>query len=96
MTDEQITALASEYAEGMAKGPEFEKLSDGLKENVLELNTDYVAEIFRWLCERFCLVEKSKIQKLDIAYRAKEYDMVVLNKGNVDYLFPDLGKEVEE
>lgn len=49
MTDEEITALAREYAEDMTKGPEFEKLSDGLKKNVLELNTDYAAEIFRWL-----------------------------------------------
>lgn len=61
MTDEQITALAREYAEEMVKSPEFEKLSDGLKKNMLELNTDYVAEIFRWLCERYCLVEKEVV-----------------------------------
>ena len=61
MTDEEITALAREYAEDMTKGPDFEKLSDSMKENVLDLNTVYVAEIFRWLCERFCLVEKDAV-----------------------------------
>lgn len=61
MTEEEITTLAREYAEEMAKGPEFEELSDGMKENVLALNTVYVAEVIHWLCERFCLVEKEVI-----------------------------------
>lgn len=49
MTEEEITALAREYAEDMAKGPEFEELSDSMKENVLDLNTVYVAEVIHWL-----------------------------------------------
>lgn len=61
MTEEEITTLAREYAEEMAKGPEFEELSDGMKKNVLALNTVYVAEVIHWLCERFCLVEKEVI-----------------------------------
>lgn len=64
MTEEEITTLAREYAEEMAKGPEFEELSDGMKENVLALNTVYVAEVIHWLCERFCLVEKYRVQRV--------------------------------
>lgn len=95
MTNEQIQALAREYAEEMIKGKSSEELSNCLKHSMLEMNTKYVAEIFQWLTRRFCLVEKSRLKKLDIAYRAKAYDIVVLNKRDVDYIFPEIAKEVE-
>ena len=95
MTNEQIQALAREYAEEMINGKSSEELSNCLKLSMLEMNTKYVAEIFQWLTRRFCLVEKSRLKKLDIAYRAKAYDIVVLNKRDVDYIFPEIGKEVE-
>lgn len=100
MTEEEITALAREYAEDMAKGPEFEGLPNCLKANVLELNADYVAGIFRWLCERFCLVEKSKIKEmwkeitnLYLAHQHITYDGARYLFNEV--FFPEIAKEVE-
>lgn len=95
--NDQITALAREYAEEMIKGKPSEKLPNCLKNSMMAMNTEYIAEVFQWLTRRVSLVEKSKLGKdgLDIAWRAKEYDMVILSSDNVYYLFPDLGKEVE-
>lgn len=71
---------------------------------MLTMNTEYVAEIFRWLMRRYCLVEKSKVEE--------EYKEAKFTCGNVDpcsdtfaaslaqksvleRLFPEIGKEVE-
>ena len=49
--------------------------------------------VIRFISERYCIVEKSKLYKLDIAFRAKHYDVVVLNPSEVKGLFPELFKE---
>lgn len=104
MDNDQITALAREYAEEIIKGKPSEELPNCLKNSMLTMNTEYVAEIFRWLMRRYCLVEKSKVEE--------EYKEAKFTCGNVDpcsdtfaaslaqksvleRLFPEIGKEVE-
>lgn len=64
MTTETITALAREYAEGMIKGKPSEELPNCLKNSMLTMNTEYIAEAFQWLTRRYCLVEKEKASAL--------------------------------
>lgn len=63
MTNQEITALARECAEEMIKGKPSEELPNCLKNSMLEMNTEYIAEIFRWLTRRYCLMEKSKLER---------------------------------
>ena len=95
MNDDQISALAREYAEEIFKNDESNPdLSIGLLNDIMfEAAADF-EEKLRFLLRRFCLVEKSRLKKLDIAYRAKAYDIVVLNKRDVDYIFPEIAKEI--
>lgn len=76
MTDDQLTVLAREYAEEIIKGSPSEELPNCLKNSMLALNTEYIAEIFQWLTRRFRLVEKSKV--------AEEYRKAKFACGNVD------------
>lgn len=76
LTDDQITALAREYAEEMIKGKPTEELPNCLKNSMLAMNTEHLAEIFQWLLRRYCLVEKSKVEE--------EYHEVKFTCGNVD------------
>lgn len=104
MSNTEITALAREYAEEMIKGKLSEELPNCLKNSMLAMNTEYIAEIFQWLTRRYCLVEKERVKD--------EYHEAKFTCGNVDpcsdtfvsslarksvleRLFPDLGKEVE-
>lgn len=103
MTPEQITAVAREYAEEMIKGKPSEKLPNCLKNSMLTMNTEYIAEIFQWLTRRYCLVEKEAVRR---AYKEAQKDqhntegdialtLAGRNRSSVLIdLFPDLGKEV--
>ena len=105
MDNDQLTALAREYAEEMIKGKPSEELPNCLKNSMLAMNTEHVAGIFRWLMRRYCLVEKSKV--------VEEYHEAKFTCGNVDpcsdtfvaslaqksvleYFFPEIAKEVED
>lgn len=90
MTDDQITTLAREYAEEMIKGKSSEELPNCLKNSIMEMNTEYVAEVFQWLTRRYALVEKSKVEQLKQCFGSEEVYEVI------DMLFPDIAKEVEE
>lgn len=100
MTPEQITALASEYAEEMIKGTPSEELPNCLKKSMMTMNTEYVAGVFCWLLQRYCLVEKSKIKEtwseitnVYLAHQHITYDgaRYLFN----ELLFPEIAKEVE-
>lgn len=73
--NDQITALAREYAEFA-----------GYKDNIDALVV--IENAFGWLSQRYCLVEKSKFQELEIARRVKVNGHVALKRSDVDYLFP--------
>jgi hypothetical protein len=98
MIDDQITALAREYAE--SRYPEAKTDED----DFLYDSAVYVMEDnLRWLLCRYCLVEKSKLRAQyakwmqqfcstrDVA--AKEYAAGRLNA--LEFLFPEIAKEVE-
>lgn len=79
MDNDQITALAREYAE-------FTDTSDVEKKHISAICENFL----RYTLRRFCLVEKDKLQELEIARRAKEHGAVWLNQWEAESLFPDL------
>lgn len=90
MKEKAITALAREYVNCMGYG--------------LQCNPDNVAESFRWLADRFCLVEKEAVAKLMKEHRKenrgtdKGSRAWFFYNGRLDLLkslFPELAKEVE-
>lgn len=103
MTDLEITALARECAEEMIKGKPSEELPNCLKNSMLAMNTEYVAEIFQWLTRRFCLVEKSKVSEMyDTAMEVSRLPKSVEARGYaisrlqaLESLFSEIAKEVE-
>lgn len=105
MNDDQITALAREYAEEIFKNDESNPdLSICLLNDIkFEAAADF-EETLRFLLRRFCLVEKSKVEET--------YYEATMDCGNIDpcsdlwevrhaekclleSLFPEIGKEVE-
>lgn len=106
MSEKDITALAREYAEEVAKGTAVDALPNGLKENVIQRNADHSEKHLRWLLRRYCLVEKGKVEdRLRIASRKvsngekfKLRRLVAIGRGERDLLeglFPEIGKEAE-
>lgn len=91
MTPEQITSISREYAEEIHADT-----SEPFKDDVVCEETENTESAFRWLLKRFCLVEKSKFQELEIARRVKVNGYVALKRSDVDYLFPEIAKEVED
>lgn len=106
MNDDQITALAREYAEEEAKGTAVDALPNGLKENVIQRNADHFEKHLRWLLRRYCLVEKSKViikyknmKRLEEDATAFGFEAHSCNakvvKNAIESLFPEIAKEVE-
>lgn len=102
MKPEEITALAREYAEECCPIEAYEKaeLIDPYKEEVFERKADILAtqiefeQFLEWLLRRYALVERSKLEELKIAHRAKEHGAVWLNQWEAESLFPEIAKEV--
>lgn len=103
MKESEITALAREYAEEMIKGRPSEELPNCLKNSMLTMNTEYIAEIFQWLLRRFALVEKSRVEETyNRIWNEWNFTLDAENKANCKFilsaiasLFPEIGKEVE-
>lgn len=102
MIDTEITAIAREYAEEMIKGKPSEELPNCLKNSMLSMNTEYIAEVFQWLTRRYCLVEKEGLKKkyaeLKSEWRmAKGADVytALIKMEFFESLFPEIAKEVE-
>lgn len=104
MDENTITALAREYAEEMIKGKPSEELPNCLKNSMLTMNTEYIAEVFQWLLRRYCLVEKERVK--DEYYEAKfacgnidpcseTWATYQAQKSVLERLFPEIAKEVE-
>lgn len=93
MTNEQIQALAREYAEENPK--------------IAELKVPYIRkyektceDFLRFLLRRYCLVEKSKIKETwkDITYLYLAHRHITYDGARYlfdEVLFPEIGKEVE-
>lgn len=102
MTNDQITALAHEYAEKVYA--EIEDVS--LKEHLIVSLAKGAEDSFRFLLCRYCLVEKSKVLKSLIQARAlievgrRNHDNIKEDLGTgsertIYCLFPEIAKEVE-
>lgn len=85
MTDTEITFLARVYAE-----------KDG---NFVQIDQDDAEDFLRWLCDRYCLVEKKEVLNLIETHRAESKGLDnggrewFFYKGRLDLLknlFPDL------
>ena len=60
----------------------------------IDIRDDFAAEIrdkaikfLQWLSRDYCIVPKSVMDKLSIVYRAKVYNLVCLNKDDIEALF---------
>ena len=105
MTQTEIDKIAREYAEEMAKDTAVEELPNCLKNSVYELNAECMEQKLKWLLQRYCLVEKSKLRE---AYKDAQKDqyntqrdfaltLAGRNRSAVLVeLFPDIAKEVED
>lgn len=82
MNDDQLTALAHEYAEECIAPYGFSRET---YEELVEEKAESIAFAFRWLDRRFCLVEKSKVKQ---CYGTEEVYRVI------DILFPEIEKEM--
>lgn len=96
MNDDQITALAREYAEETVSHT---RLSTAI--------ADDTEDVIRFLLRRYCLVEKSKVKDAYMSaikdvkdgYKSKIGGMIAMGgaKGALlESLFPEIAKEVEE
>lgn len=104
MNDDQITALAREYAE---EGAEDVGLPNCLQNETFGLVVTETECVIKWLLRRFCLVEKSKVEE---AYKAcasmrddnlsPNIESAILHHRGVEgvrvlkSLFPEIAKEV--
>lgn len=104
MNDDQITALAREYAEEIRNGilelfPQ--PLPDSM-EVLIKNDQEYYGRFLRWLTSRYCLVEKSKVNNIHkgilVQLDPKNFGYSPYNQGRMDLLkslFPEIAKEVE-
>lgn len=108
MTDQQITAIAREFAKERCSTILYDTFADSdRRERDLSILAVEAKAHFQWLLQRYCLVEKSKLieeyksAKRDskVASREKLYSMFALaeaRKALLQSLFPEIAKEVEE
>lgn len=81
---EEITAIAREYAEEYYDARGGKELMTGEAENMI-----------RFILRRYCLVDKSKLKEFDIPRRVKEHNALILDKCELDALFPEIAKDEE-
>lgn len=102
ITDDQITALAREYAED--DNPITAHRTPTERDWDIQIDADSAERVIRFLLRRFCLVEKSKVERAMQLHEDKIKELFkgsktwFFHKGSAEtlkYLFPELGKEVE-
>lgn len=107
MSEEEITALAREYAEEATKAdagdPNLSATDlNGIKHDVAE----YAEEVIRFLLRRYCLAAKDVVKNFyqsrkDFLAHQNEYDRDIVNDIWIEVrllscMFPEIAKEVEE
>lgn len=109
MTPEEITALAHEYGEYTANNPIFAPYldTDEKKDINLRANAHRAKDVIKWMADRFCLVEKSKVMEIYEKKKRMEKMAGVLHKPlmgiwfkaelkSLEDFFPEIVKEVEK
>ncbi len=105
--NDQITALAREYAEEYAKGFAPADMPYCLKNEATGILACNAEDMLKWLTRRFCLVEKARVEeKLQaVNNQIKSGEELGLNrltavghtnKALLSVLFPEIAKEVED
>lgn len=88
MDNDQLTALAREYAEWITE-------AEGGNNAYIPAEQAIASTFLHWLSRRFYLVEKSRMEELEITRRARVNGCVMLMREDVKFLFPEIAKEVE-
>ena len=83
MTEEEIKKLAREYAESVS-------FRDAEDPNI-QIEYDFALPVIEWLCKRFCIVEKSKVQNLSSEHHN---ELRGLEKGCWAWFFYDGRKDL--
>lgn len=98
MTNDQITALAREYAEEICAHME----DDFIKDEAIRDNELAFMMAVEHISRRYCLVEKSKVEDTHKGILVQLYPKIFgyspYNQGRIDLLkslFPEIAKEVE-
>lgn len=94
MEQDQITALAREYAEECIDPYGFSK---DTYEEMVEEKAENVAYVLRWLSTRFYLADKEKAKAFYRGETFGELDFIELvsSRRILSSLFPEIAKEVE-
>lgn len=107
MTNDQITALAREYAEGIYRNAhkEMEVLPDCLSNESINMFAEDMESKLKWLLRRYYLVEKGTVRKeyheiqlaLGDGGRSEWEDDINMGKEVLlESLFPEIAKEVQK
>lgn len=106
MNNDQITALAREYAEEQGKGDRELGFPEFFIKDMLEFNEKEMKSALDFLLRRYCLVEKKQVFEVyksakhnsKMAHRERLYTMLAVTsarKALLESLFPEIAKEVE-
>ena len=103
INEDQITALAREYAEECAKGFAPIDMPNCLKNEATGILVCNAEDMLKWLLRRYCLVEKkdveAKYQEAKERYFNPDDEIEKTMYGGrmsmLEYLFPEIAKEVE-
>lgn len=102
MNEDQITALAREYAEEYTK-KKYPNVPGYVRERIVEGRLEHMEDFIPWLLRRYCLVEKkdveAKYQEAKERYFNPDDEIEKTMYGGrmsmLEYLFPEITKEVE-
>ena len=105
MSEDEITALAREYAEWVTDVPKADELPDCLLNEANKLIASGAERVLTWLLTRYCLIKKEAVRN---AYKAALHSfnnasdpvMTTMEFHNgemsaIESLFPEIAKEVE-
>ena len=105
MNEQEIAALAREYAEWVTNVPKAEELPNCLLNEANKLIADEAERMLQWLLRRYALVEKENIKKYFqsrnyILTHQDKYEVYIVRESEVEMkllrcLFPEIAKEVE-
>lgn len=107
MNNDQITAIAREYAEECSKGFAPADMPNCLKNEATDILVCNTEDMLKWLSHRYCLVEKEAVRKeyqdatthVKEAIKSKNPFLESCGKGKriaIQSIFPEIAKEVED
>lgn len=100
MNDEQITALAREYAEEILNDESYLVLPTNLLNNLHQKTAEYAEHLIRFLLRRYCIVEKDTVRETlykltDKFLEDNDHKAFGAASAAIESLFPEIAKEVD-